>query len=193
MHDQRRSADFARPCRRGASEDEHAAHLRHGLHDAHDLIARDLSIGQRRSRRQLGRNRNARCVFVGNETRRELRGRLDRQHENDHSDGERQITRPPCMQRPGQQPRVGSHDDAIAKGLFGNWPHQISRHHRRDKAGNEQREQHGCRDRQSKLFKVLPRDPRHEGHRREDRDNRERDGNHSEPYFVGCFDRGTIG
>ena len=63
----------------------------------------------------------------------------------------------------------------------------------RNEACDQEREQNRDRDREAELAEILPGDAAHEAHRREDRGDRQRDGDDGEADLVGSLHRGAPG
>ena len=91
------------------------------------------------------------------------------------------------------EPRIEAHHRAVALRMLVRRAQEIGGDHRRDETRDEQREHDRDRHRQAELTEILPGDAAHEAHRREDRDDRERDGDHREPDLVGRLQRSAIG
>ena len=69
----------------------------------------------------------------------------------------------------------------------------VGGHHRRDQAGDDQREEHGNRRRPAELAEELADDAAHEGGRQEDADQGEGRGNHRQTDFVRRFHCRIVG
>ena len=97
-------------------------------------------------------------------------------------------------QRDAQEAAISACQRAVAvTGLLGCLAHEISRQHRRNQSRDQQRDEHRHRHRKTELFEILASDATHEADRRENGDDRERDGDNRQANFVGALDGGAVG
>ena len=171
-----------------------------------DLVGLALGILEAHAGRQLGGDDDAALVRLRHEALRQELHHRQRAEEQDEADGHREVggvrthddagaaerhgdAQRPALQRHPEEAGIGAHDHAVARLHMMLRAQEVGRHHRRDQAGDQEREQHGGRDDQAELLEVLAGDAAHEADRREDRDDRQGDRHDREPDLVGRLDR----
>ena len=89
------------------------------------------------------------------------------------------------------EPRVAAHRCAIDMLGVARRAQEVGRDHRRHETCDQQREHDRDRDREAELTEILAGDAAHEAHRREDRRDRQRDGDDRKADFVRRLERGA--
>ena len=173
-----------------AAENERRANLGHGAQFLRDRAGDAIGVFEPRSGRQLDRQERAAVVVRRNESRRQQLRRPQGSGENQSA---REQGQPAVAHGSAHEPRIEAHDRAVPLRMLMRRAQEIGGDHRRDETRDEQREHDGDRDRQAELTEILAGDAAHEAHRREDRGDRERDGDDREPDLVGRLERSAIG
>jgi len=151
LHAQQAQGDLRGARFRGRHVGAHGAHLHaatdHGQHRGdfrHLLQQHARALGQRggllqrAARRRVEHHELGGLVLPGDERHRQLADQADRQHEEGTGAEHR---RGRMLQAPAHGDEVAAHQRAIGPGMRGGTQH-VGRHHRRQQACHQQREQH---------------------------------------------------
>ncbi len=173
-----------------AAENQRRAHLGHGAQFLRDRARDAIGVVEPRAGRQFDRQQSAAIVVRRDESGRQELRRPERSRENRRADEQGQ---PPVAHGRAHEPGIAAHHRAVSAPLAVRRTQEIGGDHRRDKARDQEGEHDGDRHRQAKLTEILAGDAAHEAHRREDRRDRQRDGDHRQPDLVGRLERGAVG